>query len=138
MLEEWCWVPSVLKGISKHYSYLSTEHFGAWKSQAGPEASQPPLTIPDSMIKSLLEARYLNSALFTLRQVSIGVVDMAFHQPETSQQIQDWNLAEKWNNTRAKILPLSGPGESMAWGHGYASIPHFFNNEYDAGYYSYL
>ena len=34
MLENWCWTPSQLKALSRHYSTLSSEYLEAWKGAA--------------------------------------------------------------------------------------------------------
>jgi len=56
MLENWCWTPSQLKSLSRHYSSLSSEYFKSWEEQADGK-SKPPEQIPDEMIGSLIRAK---------------------------------------------------------------------------------
>lgn len=69
MLENWCWTPSQLKALSKHYSYLKPEYQVAYEEETGSKerASE---TIPDDLIDSIIKTKHVNDALFNLRQVS--------------------------------------------------------------------
>lgn len=139
MLENWCWIPSQLKLLSRHYSSLSSAYFDSWEEQAEGN-SKPPERIPDEMIESLIRAKHVNSALFNLRQLHLGIFDMTVHKPESHKAIEELNISAKYNNLLVKIFPLDGPevlGQGDEWGHGHARFQHLLG-EYDAGYYSYL
>jgi metallopeptidase MepB len=139
MLENWCWTPSQLKSLSRHYSSLSLQYFKSWEEQAESK-SKPPEQIPDEMIESLIGAKYVNCALFNLRQLHLGIFDMTVHEPESHEAIENLNISATYNNLRKKIWQIEGPevlGQGDEWGHGQANFGHLMG-EYDAGYYSYL
>ncbi len=107
MLENFMWQPSILKEVS---SNVTT---GA--------------PLPDDMIKSMVAARYVNEAYFTVQQIKLGMVDMAYHS--SGPKI---DTTAVWAEISRKYTPLSmTPGT-----HPQASFGHLFG--YDAGYYSYL
>lgn len=143
MLENWCWTPSVLKSLSCHYSTLSPEYKKLWEDKQEDEEGKrgvvPLEKIPDSMIESLVKAKYTTNALFNLLTLVFAVFDMAVHEPSSSAAISSMNIGATYNQLRKEILLLDGPeafGFEDDWGHGYAKIPHFMGS-YDAGFYSY-
>ncbi|KAH8736060.1 hypothetical protein BGZ61DRAFT_527057 [Ilyonectria robusta] len=120
MLENWCWTPSVLKSLSKHW-----------------ETSEP---IPDDLIERLISTKHLNSAIGALGQIVIGTFDMTVHTPETHEAVKNLNAGRLWNTLRHDISGIKGPedlGEGLEWGNRHAGIGHFIGG-YDAGYYGYL
>lgn len=120
MLENWCWTPSQLKALSKHY-------------KTGED-------IPDDLIKKQIAAKHVNDALFNLRQLHFGIFDMTVHTPKSHQEAEDFKLSELYNNLRQEISGLKGPetrGAKADWGHGQATFGHLIGG-YDAGYYGYL
>jgi metallopeptidase MepB len=142
MLENWCWLPSVLKKLGRHYSYLSNDYLTSWKEKTGngPESIQPPEEIPDEMIQNLLRAKYVNKAMYNLMMVSFGVFDMTIHEPESHEAAKNLNAGSTFNNIRSKIWPVEGPealGEGDEWGHYEATFGHLMG-EYHASFYSYL
>jgi metallopeptidase MepB len=143
MLENWCWTPSQLKSLSKHYSYLSPEYLAAWKEQqteAKSDATQPPEDIPDELITNLIRTKHVNDALFNLRQLHFGIFDMTIHEPEDHAAIESLDISSKYNTLRKEIALLEGPevlGQGYTWGHGQATFGHLIGG-YDAGYYGYL
>jgi Zn-dependent oligopeptidase len=106
IMENWCWTPEVLTSFARHH-----------------ETGEP---IPAELVDQLVAARYLNVALFSLRQISLGMIDMGLHAVSEVPDI-DEVLAE----ADAVSLVRSVPGTFMA-----ASFGHLFG--YDAGYYGYL
>ena len=66
MLENWCWMPTVLKTLGRHYSPLSEEYLVSWREKTGngAESIQPPEKMPDEIIQSLLRARRVNKAMY--------------------------------------------------------------------------
>ncbi|PNP47351.1 hypothetical protein TGAMA5MH_01167 [Trichoderma gamsii] len=120
MLENWCWTPSVLKSLSKH-----------WESGE---------SIPDELVEKLVKTKHLNSAIGALGQLVIGTFDMTIHGPKTHEEAKTRNYGKLWNQIRHDISQIKGPediGETMEWGNRYANIGHFLGG-YDAGYYGYL
>ena len=107
MLENFMWQPTVLKEIS---SNVTT---GA--------------PLPDDLIGRMIAARYVNEAYFTVRQIQLGMVDMAYHSSGPKV-----DTTAVWAQIANKYTPLAmAPGT-----HPQASFGHLFG--YDAGYYSYL
>lgn len=106
IMENWCWTPEVIGSFARHH-----------------ETGDP---IPRELVDQVVAARYLNVALFSLRQISLGMIDMGLHGVSEVPDI-DEVLAE----ADAVSLVESVPGTFMA-----ASFGHLFG--YDAGYYGYL
>ncbi|KAL9094818.1 MAG: hypothetical protein Q9165_002767 [Trypethelium subeluteriae] len=146
MLENWCWTPSVLKKVSRHYSSLSQEYLESWKEDQGKKTENftPSEQIPDDMVENLIKAKHVNSALFNLRQIAYATFDMAIHQPDCHEAIKDMNVSAKFNYLRRTILPIASPelyGQGDDWGDDWGDGAANFGpimGEYDAGYYSYL
>ncbi|KAI1908063.1 metalloendopeptidase [Ophidiomyces ophidiicola] len=139
MLENWCWTPSQLKSLSKHYSYLSAEYLEAWKEQAG-NKSRPSEQISDELITNLIKTKHVNAALFNLRQLHFGIFDMTVHEPIDHETAISMDITQKYNSLRKDIAKLEGPesiGQGYDWGHGQATFGHLMGG-YDAGYYGYL
>ena len=139
MLENWCWTPGPLKSLSRHYSYLSAEYYKQWSEQAEGEA-QPPEQMPDSMIENLIAAKNVNGALFNLRQLHLGIFDLAVHDLSSREAIEKLDFSEYWNDLRKQLLQVDGPevlGQGYGWGHGQATFGHLMG-DYDTGYYGYL
>lgn len=145
MLENWCWTPSQLKSLSRHYSSLSPEYMKAWgeqaaASQGGSTPAEPAEKIPDELISNLIKTKHVNDALFNLRQLHFGIFDMTVHEPESHDAIEKLKISEKYNHLRKDIVQIDGPevlGEGYAWGNGQATFGHLIGG-YDAGYYGYL
>ncbi|HET9029120.1 MAG TPA: M3 family metallopeptidase [Candidatus Aquilonibacter sp.] len=107
MLENFMWQPTVLKEVS---SNVTT---GA--------------PLPDDMIAKIVAARYVNEAYFTIQQIKLGMVDMAYHSSGPKV-----DTTAVWASISKKYTPLAMPPGT----HPQASFGHLFG--YDAGYYSYL
>ncbi|RDI78714.1 hypothetical protein Vi05172_g11298 [Venturia inaequalis] len=137
MLENWCWTPSQLKALSKHYSYLKPEYQTSYEEETGSmeKASE---TIPDDLIDSIIKTKHVNDALFNLRQLHFGTFDMAVHEPKSHEEIEEMQVSELYNRLRKEISKIDGPeGLGDDWGHGQATFGHLIGG-YDAGYYGYL
>lgn len=135
MLENWCWTPSQLKALSKHYSTLSPEYYSAWKEAAGANAEKPDEQIPDDLIEKLIKTKNLNGALFNLRQLHFGIFDMTIHEPKDHESLETMNISETYNYLRKDISKIDGPevlGEGHGWGNGQATFGHLMGG-YDAG-----
>jgi metallopeptidase MepB len=70
MLEHWCWTPSQLKSLSKHY--LTGE------------------PIPDDLIEKQISVKHVNDALFNLRQLHFGIFDMTVHTPKSRPEAESF------------------------------------------------
>lgn len=118
MLENWCWTPSQLKALSRHYSSLSPEYEAAWKEQQKGQ-SKPDAQLPDELIENLIKTKHVNDALFNLRQLHIGIFDMAVHEPKSHAELEALKISELYNDMRKDISLLEGPevlGEPSNWG----------------------
>jgi metallopeptidase MepB len=89
MLENWCWTPSVLKSLSKHW-------------ETGEQ-------IPDDLIERLISTKRLNSAMGALGQLVIGTFDMTIHTPESHEAVKELNAGRLWNTLRHDISGTKGP-----------------------------
>lgn len=87
-------------------------------------------TIPQEMVSKLIEASNFNTGYTCLRQLSFGLLDMAWHS-QTDPFNTDVIAFEKaaWN--QAQLLP-DVPGALMS-----SSFSHIFAGGYAAGYYGY-
>lgn len=144
MLENWCWTPSQLKSLSKHYSTLSPEYLATWQEQAPADAegkkTPPPERIPDDVVERLIRTKHVNDALFNLRQLHFGIFDMTIHELASHEQAKSLAVSKTYNTLRKQIAQLDGPealGMGDEWGHGEATFGHLVGG-YDAGYYGYL
>lgn len=89
MLENWCWTPSQLKGLSKHYKTGES--------------------ITDELIEKLVKTKHVNDALFNLRQLHFGIFDITVHSPKTHEDVVNMKVSELYNNLRTEIAGLKGP-----------------------------
>ena len=86
--------------------------------------------IPDELVQSIVDSRNFNAAYACLRQVSFGLLDMAWYTRTTPFE-GDVMAYEKQAWARAQILP-SVEGTCMS-----TQFSHIFAGGYSAGYYSY-
>ena len=152
MLENWFWLPEVLRTVCCHYSYMSAEYKAAWEDeqrkmglQEGKEIKQPPRSIPEDLLKALVESRFVGDNLAELRQMHFAMFDMAVHSPESREETLGMDFAVVYNKLRTEILLIPGPEDDNAevgyhWGNGHARFGHMFGyaGAHDAGYYDYL
>ncbi|KAF2877491.1 hypothetical protein BDV95DRAFT_559390 [Massariosphaeria phaeospora] len=141
MLENWCWTPSQLRSLSKHYSYLSPDYEAAYKESSG-STKKPSEQIPNSIIANLINTKHVNDALFNLRQLHFGLFDMTVHTPASHADVEKLDITSTYNRLRNEISQLDGPEaltgkNDWTWGNGQATFGHLIGG-YDAGYYGYL
>ena len=108
IMEHWTWKPEVLARFAHHH-----------------KTGEP---MPSDLVEKLTAAKHLNVALTKLRQISFGLLDLAFHGPGPSERDMDAILED---TTKVSLLPLQ-PGTFFP-----ASFGHLLGG-YDAGYYGYL
>ncbi len=65
IMENWAWDRAILRAVSGH-----------WKS------GEP---LPESLLDRMLEAKHLNSGIFTLRQLAVALIDQALHTAENAE-----------------------------------------------------
>ncbi|KAK1590128.1 metallopeptidase MepB [Colletotrichum navitas] len=90
MLENWCWAPEQLSGLSRHYSYLSE-------------------AIPRDVAEGLLKSKHVGGALSALVQLSIGVFDMSVHQPSSQDAVESTDFTKFWNELQREMVPTDDP-----------------------------
>jgi oligopeptidase A len=107
IMEHWMWRPEVLQRFAKHH-----------------QSGEP---IPEELVERLVAARDLNIGLHTIRQVSLGMMDMGLHARRGPKDL-DALHRETYAYTQ---LPFHEDTFSPA------SFGHLMGG-YDAGYYGYL
>lgn len=140
MLGNWCWTPSQIKGLSRHWSHLSPLHAEAWKEQSRYGELQPPESMPDSLIDNIVRTRHINATLSILHQLHYRIFDMKLHELSSTDEAKALDANETYNRLRKGINRIDGPevlGEGFKWGHGQATFGHLIGG-YDASYYGYL
>ncbi|MFW9908531.1 MAG: M3 family metallopeptidase [Candidatus Thorarchaeota archaeon] len=108
MLENWAWKEEVLTYVSGHYEDTAKK-------------------LPSELLKKMLEAKLLNEAIFQLRQIFFGTLDMSYHTNAPEDTTTEYHRLFK------EILGFSMPKETVPE----ASFGHLMGG-YQAGYYSYL
>jgi metallopeptidase MepB len=142
LLEHWCRVPEVLKVLSKHWSYLSTECLDAWKEEAQAEGKlpqQPPEQLPDGIIEKFVATRSGLRSLFHLEVLRRSIFDMIIHQPESHEALKQMDFSLEWSRLNRELIGFDEEDAEIKRDNRYMMIPQFVSNgDYNAGYYSYL
>ena len=110
-LENFCYEPEFLKTFAKHY-------------QTGE-------ILPDEKIEKLSQSKSFMEGYQTMRQVGLGLLDMAFHSSVSQHEVTDVKEFENHFTKATQIYP-SNPETATA-----PSFSHIFQGGYSAGYYSY-
>jgi peptidyl-dipeptidase Dcp len=110
ILENWCYEKEALDHFAKHY-----------------ETGEP---IPEKYIEQIKAAANFNEGMQTLRQLSFGFLDMAWHtaQPEQISSVKAFEV-EAFKSTTL----MDDPEENCMS----TAFSHIFQGGYSAGYYSY-
>jgi oligopeptidase A len=107
IMEHWAWDPTVLRRFARHY-----------------RTGEP---IPVDLVAQLVRARDLNVGVRMLRQVSLGLLDLGFHDAAAERDLDEINR-RTWEVTGLAFH------EGTFYPGGFS---HLFGG-YDAGYYGYL
>jgi len=110
-LENFCYESEFLKTFAKHY-------------QTGE-------ILPDEKIEKLSQSKSFMEGYQTMRQVGLGLLDMAFHSSVSEHEVTDVKEFENHFTKATQIYP-SNPETATA-----PSFSHIFQGGYSAGYYSY-
>ncbi|MDR3286862.1 MAG: M3 family metallopeptidase [Prevotellaceae bacterium] len=86
--------------------------------------------IPQQLINKIISSKNYNEGYATLRQLSFGMLDMAYHSI-TSELTEDAEKTEKRAMQKTQLLPAI---DSCLMS---ASFTHIFSGGYSAGYYGY-
>lgn len=110
LMENWAFEKEYLDGFAVHY-------------QTGEK-------IPTELVEKIRRAANFNTGYLTLRQLSFGYLDMAWHTltKEFEGDVRNFEL-EAWKNTQV-LPPVDGALMSVQFNH-------IFSGGYSAGYYSY-
>lgn len=110
LMENWCYEPECLQLFAKHYET------GA--------------TIPQELVQKIKDSMNFLSAYQTVRQVSLGQLDMAWHNLDTVPSESVFEFEKKAGEKTELFPPIEGIATSCAFSH-------IFSGGYSAGYYSY-
>ena len=110
VMENWCYEPEALALFAKHY-------------QTGE-------VIPQEYVEKIKESASFQEGMATLRQISFGLLDMAFHSNNPTE-ITDIKAFEKTVFEGTSLYP------DVAENCMSVSFSHIFNGGYSSGYYSY-
>ncbi|RGP60539.1 prd1- ase yscd [Fusarium longipes] len=128
LLENWIWVPSVLRRLGKHYSYLNDEYLSFWKTQKSDADQRPEEELPEKLTLDLAKTKHVNGAHAMLHQVFLALFDLTIHNADETHPVDTTKL---WNESKTEIMGL-GRADSI----GQASFAHPFRG-YDAAYFTY-
>jgi len=134
MLENWCWDPAFLTGLSQHYSYTSPEHLALWKQSS--QYDQPPEQIPNDMVAGVVGSKYCGKPSFLLGQVLFAMFDIRIHL-EDEGAIRKLGLTKDYNDMIEGIQMFDVSPDRVDWSSPFVLSSHLME-EYNAGYYSYL
>ena len=110
VMENWCYEPEALALFAKHY-----------------ETGE---VIPQEYVEKIKESASFQEGMATLRQISFGLLDMAFHTNDPSA-ITDVKAFEREAFKGTTLYP------DVAENCMSVSFSHIFNGGYSSGYYSY-
>ncbi|KAJ5703468.1 metallopeptidase [Penicillium malachiteum] len=128
MLEHWCWTPSILHSLARHYTYTSVKEKEAYlKLHAQLPAEKP----PTELFERFVAARAVDKACVGLNQLHYTLYDLIIHGTAPAE-----DLSALYNRMRRECTPLIGP-DGDHWGAGQARFSHFFRN-YASSYYVYI
>ncbi|REG81895.1 M3 family metallopeptidase [Algoriphagus antarcticus] len=110
ILENWCYEKECLDLFAKHY-------------ETGEK-------IPEDLIEKIKKASNFQQGYQTVRQISLGLLDMAYHSKDPSEITSIFQFEEEVMRP-TDLLPKV-PGTLMS-----TSFSHIFQGGYSSGYYSY-
>ncbi|MCF1751567.1 M3 family metallopeptidase [Mariniradius sediminis] len=110
IFENWCYEKECLDLFAKHF-----------------ETGE---AIPENLIEKIKQAANFQQGYQTVRQISFGLLDMAYHGTSPNE-IRDIAAFEAESMKQTQLLP-DVPGALMS-----TSFSHIFQGGYAAGYYSY-
>ena len=111
VMENWCFEKESLDRFARHYKSGDL--------------------IPEELIEGIKASSNFMEATATMRQISFGLLDMAWHGDENIDRINDPVLLEEKAIENTRLLPkIKGTNTSC-------QFSHIFSGGYSAGYYSY-
>ena len=110
IMENWCYQPEALAMFAKHYDTGEV--------------------IPQEYVNKIKESASFMAGMATLRQLSFGMLDMAYHSQDPSN-IKDIKTFENQATAETSLYP------DVAENCISTSFSHIFSGGYSSGYYSY-
>lgn len=86
--------------------------------------------IPEELVNKVKKAETFNKGIFNVRQVSLGLIDMAWHSSDPSD-VEDVAKFEEEVTERTRLYPKVDCVNTSC------SFSHIFHGGYSSGYYSY-
>ncbi|KAH6887750.1 hypothetical protein B0T10DRAFT_406448 [Thelonectria olida] len=126
LLENWIWVPAVLRRLGKHYSHLSDSFKEHYQNQAG-HATEVEEKLPGHLAEALARTKHVGAAHAMLHQVFLALFDLNIHSAEGGKV----DTTTLWNKMKTDVVGLPATD-----GFGQASFAHPFR-AYDAAYFTY-
>lgn len=109
-MENWCFEATELKQWARHY-----------------KSGEP---MPDSIITNIKKSQKFLEGMATIRQLGLGLLDMAWHNP-SNKEILDYKKLEESIFSDLELWSKE-PGITIS-----SAFSHIFSGGYSAGYYSY-
>ncbi|KAK2055368.1 peptidase family M3 [Colletotrichum caudatum] len=134
MLEKWCWMPTELTKMGRHYTRVDPAYMSKWREAHPAGEEPPPKRIPGEVAEKLAESRELNRGLWFLRQLAFATFDLAVNNQESTQALRDLDEVGLFNDIYDSLTLRPNPDKR---GYGLVHSTHLIEL-YDAGYYAYL
>jgi peptidyl-dipeptidase Dcp len=109
-MENWCFEATELKQWARHYT-----------------SGEP---MPDSIITNIKKSQKFLEGMATIRQIGLGLLDMAWHNP-SEKEILNYKKLEESIFSDLELWSKE-PGVTIS-----TAFSHIFSGGYSAGYYSY-
>lgn len=139
MLENWIWIPEVLVGLGKHYTFVGEPKEGLRTSFNPIEdgnTGQAEETLPLALAQAISRTKTYDQAHKIISQIQPALFDLAVHTPTDHQAVLGMDVTALWNQTKHEIFQHSFGNRTEDWGFGQGGFPHIFR-KYDAGYFAY-
>ncbi|KAK1968388.1 peptidase family M3 [Colletotrichum sublineola] len=134
MLENWCWMPTELIKMGRHYTRLDPAYMSKWHDAHAAGEEPPPEKIPGELVEKLVGSRELNRGLWFLRQLVFATFDLTVNNQESTQALRDLDEVELFNDLQDSLTLRPNPDKR---GYGLIHSTHLVER-YDAGYFAYL
>jgi len=112
MLENWCWLPTVLQTISKHYKSLGPEDREieqlAW-SKVTAEKIDATNSLPKGLIEQLVNSKRARNLLQCLALLSMGLFDGSIDQTVLQGEAADPDTTLLYHETMATVYGFDIP-----------------------------
>ncbi|KAI5459090.1 hypothetical protein BGZ63DRAFT_426394 [Mariannaea sp. PMI_226] len=138
LLENWIWVPSVLRRLGRHYSSLNAEFRAHYEEQQRMKGNNPEnkedadvrkddVLLPEKLAEDLARSKHVGAAHAMLHQVFLALFDLTIHSAAHGQV----DTTTLWNKLKTDVVRMPA-----TQGFGQASFAHPFR-AYDAAYFTY-